>query len=162
MADKSKIEWTDAIKRRFWTYVQKSPGCWLWTGGTFNGRYGQFRLGAKKVRAHRAAWWLAGKTIPIGKILCHRCDNVKCVRPSHLFVGTDADNARDRDSKGRTSHLPTTRLPGALNPAARIAPHQVSEIRLRQSLGESQRALARAFGISPSQVGNIVRGKSWR
>jgi hypothetical protein len=162
VSDKSTIEWTDALRRRFWFYVQKSSGCWLWTAGTFGGRYGQFRAGKQKVRAHRAAWLLAGKTIPAGLILCHRCDNAKCVRTSHLFLGTDADNARDRDLKGRTSKRPTTRLPGELNPAARLTEQQVAEIRRRNVGGESQRTLAAAFNISQSQVGNIVRGKSWR
>ena len=52
--------------------------------------------------AHRWAWMLVHGSIPDGLHVLHRCDNPPCFRPSHLFLGTDADNARDMASKGRS------------------------------------------------------------
>ena len=55
---KSKIEWTEDLKRRFWSYVAISGAdeCWPWMGGCFENGYGQFRLGEKKVKAHRISY----------------------------------------------------------------------------------------------------------
>lgn len=157
----TKIEWTDEIARRFWTYVDKSSECWNWTGGTFGGRYGQFRVGARKVKAHRFAWVIAGNDIPLGMILCHRCDNPRCVRPDHLFLGTHADNAQDRDTKGRNARNNAPRLPGELNPAARLSRMQALTIRSRVSQGERRKVLASEFGVSVSTVNAIAQGRIW-
>jgi hypothetical protein len=90
---------------RFWAKVRKSKGCWTWEatcGHKFG--YGSFHLGggANHVYAHRFAWVL-GNDRPVPKGLCvlHRCDNPKCVRPSHLFLGSRRDNVLDMVQKGR-------------------------------------------------------------
>lgn len=76
-------------------------GCWLWMGHC-SGRYGRMRVGGNKAEgAHRLSWRLHRGEIPAGMLVCHKCDTPLCVNPDHLFIGTDADNARDRDSKGR-------------------------------------------------------------
>jgi len=162
MGDKSAIHWTDALVKRFWSYVNKREAgeCWPWVGGRFARGYGQFRAGRRKVKAHRCAYELTFG-LPRDRVL-HRCDNPPCCNPAHLFDGSLSDNAGDRERKGRSAPIPWSPKPGELNPAAKIGRGEVDLIRQRASAGEPQRALATAFGLSQSQIGNIVRGQSWR
>lgn len=96
----------DTAVERFWTKVDRSAGpegCWLWTAATWKppSTYGQFPHRGKLLRAHRVSYELAHGPIPEGLVVCHTCDTPRCVNPSHLWVGTNADNTRDRDRKGR-------------------------------------------------------------
>ena len=89
---------------RFWSKVQKTDGCWLWTGSrNRTWAYGRFRSGPgrRSVLAHRFAWELVHGPIPGGLFVCHHCDNPSCVNPEHLFLGTHTDNMRDMVNKGR-------------------------------------------------------------
>lgn len=88
-----------ALHDRFWEKVWKSDdGCWEWTAYTDCFGYGCFGIGreARSVGAHRISWELTYGTIPSGLWVLHRCDNPPCVRPDHLYLGTAADNSRDR------------------------------------------------------------------
>lgn len=55
----------------------------------------------QRTLAHRLSWQIANGSIPDGLQVLHHCDNGACIRPDHLFVGTQADNMRDMDAKGR-------------------------------------------------------------
>lgn len=78
-------------------------GCWLWTGPLNWRGYGHaWDTTHQKMRgAHRISYELHCGPIPSGMCVLHTCDTRRCVRPDHLWIGTDIDNARDRDSKGR-------------------------------------------------------------
>ena len=88
---------------RFWEKVRTGKGCWEWQGGRAAFGHGLIHLGNgnKLVQAHRVAWELANGPIPDGLCVLHHCDNPPCVRPTHLFLGTLGDNARDMVAKGR-------------------------------------------------------------
>jgi hypothetical protein len=89
-----------SVAARFWAYVERGPGCWRWTGPATPSGYGKMRVSAQTVSAHRLAWRLVhGEEAP--NLVCHKCDNKACVRPSHLFSGTHTDNMRDMVAKGR-------------------------------------------------------------
>lgn len=86
---------------KFWKYVNKTEDCWLWTGGQIKG-YGQISVPEKKY-SHRFSWEMHNGSIPTDTCVLHRCDVPLCVRPDHLFLGTHADNTRDRIAKRRGS-----------------------------------------------------------
>lgn len=86
---------------RFWNHVLKTAKCWWWTGALDGQGYGRVRRDKVLHPAHRLAWIDANGPIPDGLYVCHRCDNRKCVRPDHLFLGTAKDNTQDMIAKGR-------------------------------------------------------------
>lgn len=96
-------------RERFWSKVDRGGGpdaCWLWTAHKTRGGYGQLRVDGHQATAHRVSWELAHGPIPPGHgyhgtCVLHRCDNPPCCNPSHLFLGTNADNMADMKAKGR-------------------------------------------------------------
>ena len=96
---------------RFWDKVQKTETCWLWYGATDPDGYASFKNPSKGYmdKAARISWELANGTIPEGLFVLHTCDNRLCVRPDHLFLGTQLDNIKDMVSKGRQRGAPGAR-----------------------------------------------------
>ncbi len=172
----TKIQWSDEIKKRFWAKVigtDRESDCWCWGGGLFTNGYGQFRIKDKKLKAHRVVYMFLFGEIPLGMIICHHCDNKRCVNPSHLFLGTHKDNAQDRDRKGRTGDGGSKykkeqgSVQGIKNAAHKINPLIVRTIRKYRRCGHTYSALQDgiefSFGIkiSKSQIANIVHKRSW-
>lgn len=102
------IEIDDKLVARFWKFVQKGDGCWLWTAYTNPQGYGciqTFVDGKRKhVRAHRLSYVIANGPITDGMQVCHTCDVPSCVNPAHLWLGSNMDNVLDRIAKGRSNH----------------------------------------------------------
>lgn len=96
----TEIEINDEQKERFWAKVDKSGNCWNWTSQAPDG-YGEFKLNKKTYRASRISYFLHTGENPQALVVCHSCDNPLCVNPNHLFLGSDATNAQDRQSKGK-------------------------------------------------------------
>lgn len=94
---------------RFWNRVKKDGPvileelgpCWMWIGKTNKDGYGKIKLNGKTKLVHRVSFCLTHSEIPNGLMVLHKCDNPPCCNPAHLFTGTAADNANDRDFKGR-------------------------------------------------------------
>ena len=140
---------------RFWTKVAISAGgCAEWTGATYPNGYGEFHCNGRNHPAHRVAWLMAGRAIPEGHYVLHRCDNRLCVEPGHLFTGTHQENMDDMAAKGRRAAQP-----GALNGNARLTPEQVAEIRTNS---RSHRSLGLEYGVSKTTIGRIKRGTMWQ
>jgi hypothetical protein len=132
---------------------EPNTGCWLWTRGCSADGYG---TGNRSQYAHRWSYELANGPIPAGMYVLHRCDTPACVNPGHLFLGTALDNMRDMIAKGRAR--PST---GERHGHAKLSAGQVTEMRaLYPSL--SKEKLAKRFGVTATQVRNIVSGRHWR
>jgi hypothetical protein len=145
----------DALADRFWSKVQKSDSCWIWTAAKYRDGYGAFRIANTIVRAHRCAWELANGPIHEGQQVLHRCDNRPCVRPDHLFLGTNAENHADMAAKGRSQV-------GIRHHNVKLTESDVYAIRLARSKGQTLIAIAKQFGIAFQSVSRIVHGDRWK
>ena len=148
---------------RFMAYANSgAPAeCWEWSGSrqTQGGKkwHGQWRNKAGQIElAHRAAWRLLRGEIPTGMFVLHRCDNPACVNPSHLFMGSQSDNARDMWSKRRAN--PGTSI-GEDHGMSKLTKTDVLAIRASTSSGVD---LARQYGITPSTVVDIRKRRTWK
>lgn len=160
-------------RERFWSRVDKSGSCWIWTGGLSEDGYGLFSIWIdskdKKIRAHRASYMLNIGDIPDGMLVLHECDNPPCVNPNHLFLGTHKDNSDDKVAKGRQLKgeamqlaLKDKVLVGSNHPNSKLNEDQVREIKLMLSRGMAKRQIARMIGIDKSVIISISQGRAWK
>ncbi len=106
----------------------------------------------KRCRAHRLMYDFFRGPIPYGMHVLHRCDNPACVRPSHLFLGTHADNMEDMRLKRRCRC-------GENHPNAFLDDHEVLDVFFRYHAGGiTQAELARQYKVARTTVNKIVRG----
>lgn len=145
---------------RFLSKVDQSGDCWPWTGARYPNGYGAFRLGGRQTTASRASYQLFVGEIPAGYVICHKCDNPVCVRPNHLFAGTQKQNMADMDAKGRRRNGQRNQA-GELNNNAKFTWGLAREIRKLYGEGMPQAAISRHLGVSRLNVWNVVHNKSW-
>lgn len=145
-----------AIAFRFWAKAKWVGSCFQWQGKLDKDGYGKFSVRKKTYRASRFAYFLYYARDPGDKLVLHRCDNPSCVNPRHLLLGTQADNVRDMDSKGRGNRV---RLQGIRSGRALLSEEDVREI--RQS-SKSFAQLAREKGVSRGCIQHIKQGRTWR
>ncbi len=155
----------------FWAKVDKTGECWLWAGGRDRDGYGKARFHNRGWRAHRIAWELTfGPIPPETPRVLHRCDLPACVNPSHLWLGTDDDNMKDkvrkgRQSKGDTHYTRTTperAVRGTSHGRARLTDSLVREIRQRRALGETATSIGLDLGVSRCTVTTVAARRSWK
>lgn len=142
------------IEERFWKYVNKTETCWEWTG---NLRRGYGRIDTKST--HRFSYELHNGPIPEGSgfhgtCVCHTCDNRKCVRPDHLFLGTAKDNIDDMMKKKRQAF-------GSKIKTSKLTLEQVQEIRRLHGTMPNKH-LAQMFSISTGSIERIAHNRVWK
>lgn len=149
---------------RFWNNVEKTDGCWNYRGTIDAKGYGQIYGLRKCRRAHRVSYELHCGPIPEGLGVLHHCDNRVCVRPDHLFVGTQADNMLDMDRKARRKGIFTSEgTTGTSNPSAVLDEEQVKAIRQSYKPRKTtHKDLAARFGVSPNTIYLILKNKTWK
>lgn len=142
-------------KSAFLKKVNKNPetGCWIWAGRIDHKGYGVLWNNGKHVKAHRLSWEFHNGAIPDKMSVCHHCDTPPCVNPDHLFIGLQADNVRDMDSKGRRG-------------AAKGSKHGRSILTEDQVLlvfkdRRSDMLIAAELGVSKSTINAIRSGQNW-
>ena len=146
----------DTIADRFHRLVSKDAGeCWLWTGDINGNGYGRLQFNKKRRLAHRVSFELYNGALGDDQLVCHSCDNPRCVNPSHLFAGSQKDNMGDCAEKRRHTY-------GEAIKHACLKEKDVLQIRaLYAAGGHGQRHLAELFGVSRAHIGLIIQRKRW-
>ena len=169
----------NTLEERFWAKVNKNGAvvreelgpCWEWTGKIKCGKSGGYgvisyadyssdrrskrRFNRKEMKVHRLSYKIHFGQIEEGLFICHKCDNRKCVRPSHLFAGTQKENLQDMANKNRSTY-------GERSARAKLTKEQVREIREIHTAGTLiQKEIAILFSVSKTQVYKIVRNLRW-
>lgn len=169
------------IEDRFWPRVDKTDGCWLWTGALNTNGYGTiYRHYPEHVQAHRLAWELAtGETLTPDDAICHTCDVKNCVRNDdesvyqagdlvfprrgHLFKGDVPANNADMAAKGRAGwHQTENRRRGEAQNLAKLTVAQVKWIRAQDAAGMRQQDIADLLGVHLSTISNVIRRLTWK
>lgn len=151
------------VEERFWRFVEKSDGCWKWTGKSVNKKgYGQLGAiggkGTKAIAAHRLSYQIHKGEIPDGMVVMHSCDNPSCVNPDHLSVGTQSQNILEAIAKGRKTLPKLPHFTGVDHPGARFTEQDIRDIR---SQGMNDTGLAKKYGVATSTIRRIRIGKTW-
>src|SRR5690606_2084306 len=155
------------LAERFWEKVDTSGGpdaCWPWTGARWGMGHGKFQAQKQlgTTHAHRVAWILTHGAIPKGLVIRHKCDVPYCQNPSHMELGTMADNTRDMLDRGRWVQGHVNR--GESHARAKCTDDQIREIRrtyVRDSREFGSEALARKHGVKGTTILPIVNRKTW-
>jgi hypothetical protein len=143
-------------EERFWSRVDSSGACWLWTGGHSGDGYGAITVDGRTTGAHRYSYGLNVGPIPTGMYVMHTCDVPLCVNPAHLRLGTPSDNGADSARKAR-------RPRGSKQHASKLTEGQVLDMRARYAAGGiTQKQLAVDYGISHALVSFIVTRRIWK
>jgi hypothetical protein len=147
----------DITKERIESKVEKIPeaGCWIWMGATQVRGYGELISHNRKRLAHRASYEAFVGEIPKGMYVCHSCDNVYCVNPAHLFLGTQKQNLQDMAKKKRSTI-------GERNPMAKLTEQEVEKIKEEIHFGLCDSDIAINYSVCRQTINNIRNGKVWK
>jgi hypothetical protein len=150
----------DRAIARFWRHVNRSEGdlaCWPWLSAHDKQGRAKFNADGRNtaVFASRVSYMLHYGCLPIRDLVCHRCDNMSCVNPGHLFVDNDYGNALDKVAKGR-------HLRGSDFPQSKLTEQIVVRCREAYSNGEKLASMARRYGVDPAAMSKAVRGITWK
>jgi hypothetical protein len=132
--------------------VDAETGCWNWTRTVSDGGYGRISRTGRYDLAHRVAFEVFVGSIPSGMLVCHKCDNRRCINPEHLFLGDHKDNASDMVQKGRS-------LRGEKHHNAKLTAEQAAAIRAD---ARKYREIAVDYGVTYGLIGHIKQQRAWR
>lgn len=143
--------------KRFWAKVkiEEQDKCWEWTGVKLPKGYGHLARNGKHLLAHRYSFELTNGPIPLGMQVCHKCDNRKCVNPSHLFLGKPKDNTQDMIRKGR-NNFSGLRSGRWLESLRRIPDSTVAKIYELRATGMSGMKIAKIVGAKFQTVYKLL------
>jgi hypothetical protein len=154
-----------SLLHRLLSKAQQQESCWFWTGAKNELGYGYIDVQGRQSLAHRVSYELQIGPIPAGLLVLHECDNPSCINPTHLTVGTQSKNMRDKLKRGRANnprgeaHWMYGKSEGL--PSAKLNWKSVREIRERYASGEVQTALAAKYGVGQGTISSIVRNETW-
>lgn len=143
-------------------YWHTPQNCWLWLGQRSEGPYGRFTINNALYSAHRVAFVLWNGSISNNMCVCHTCDNSRCVNPAHLFLGTHADNMRDKMGKNRQSCVGNRgSTKGERSGTAKLSSEDVIKIRAMRKAGHTYKEIGQKFDISRVHTTRICLMRSW-
>lgn len=148
--------------------IDEASKCWVWKDAKSDGGYAVANIRQKMWRVTR--YILFVKSGELHEAALHSCDNPPCCNPAHLRWGTKHENTLDAKGKGRLAvgedngarRLIHRVKRGSDQGAAKLTEGQVLEIRRQAALGESHAVLARLYGVSKGNIGQIWRRETWR
>lgn len=154
----SKISITDL--QRFWDKIERTETCWLWKGSKRSGyedqeSYGGFYLQGSNYAAHRVAYFFEYRVDPGEELVLHECNTVLCVKPTHLYLGSNSDNMKFRSESGRHPR-------GELTGKTILFESQIPVILRRHASGETGYAIAKSLGTSQGAIERIINGDTWK
>lgn len=146
-------------EKRFWEKVKilSKNACWEWQAGKFHYGHGQFSLKRKNFKAHRISYILTKGSIPNGKCVLHKCDNPPCCNPSHLYVGTQKDNAQDRKKRGRQNSQKGSKHSQCIFDEKIVLKIRKSFSGKRGEYG----SIAKKYGVDRKTIFNLITKRSW-
>ena len=142
-------------------YSHVEGNCWEWTGWIRSDKdpYGRLRINKKTYDAHRVAYKLQHGEDPGELLVCHHCDNPRCVRYNHIYLGDRLQNSKDRRDRDRMNLNPAK---GEKAGCAVLTESQVIEIFNRyHSEDTTCDTLAQEYNVHSLTISRILRGDNW-
>jgi hypothetical protein len=136
--------------------IDENTNCWNCT--LKSNRYPNFKLSSprRQISGHRFSYIIHKGEIATNMFVCHSCDNMKCINPEHLFLGTSRDNIDDMLNKKRQAK-------GSNNGNAKLTEEKVKEIKihLTNPYPKINEHLAEKYNVNSRTISAIRRNKIW-
>lgn len=156
---KTTAKYCSVLCKIFYRVKKCENGCWEWQGYCQQGGYGRLSLDRENTElVHRKVFEeVHGLNLPVKQLVCHKCDNRKCVNPDHLFQGTHRDNLLDCAMKNRRQYKTGE---DACN--VKLNWKMIDEIRKLRSEGWTLMKIGEKYNVTHSTVGRACANKNWR